>query len=375
VPGTFAHDDELAGIGQALAAVGRGVFEVAEAGTGGHASGDPRGAAEREVAWMARLSASIQRPVSYLVMQSEEDPGLWRRLLALADEAAAQGAELVPQVACRPFGMFAGHQSRVNPFAARPSYQALASLPVAERVVRLRDPAVRARILAERPAGEAKPGTLSALLGPAMYARLFPLGDPPDYEPPAEASVAAVAAREGRPPEDVLYDLMLRHDGRELLFYPILNYAEYTAEPIREMILHPRSVLGLGDGGAHCGIVCDASMTTFMLTHWVRDRRRGPRIPLETAIRRLTRDPAALYGLDDRGVLEPGRKADVNLIDLGRLRLGLPEMAYDLPAGARRLVQRADGYAATLVSGCVVMREGEPTGAMPGRLVRGGRRT
>jgi len=371
VPGTFAGEDELIGIGQALAAVGRGVFEVAEAGTGGRTAGDPPGAAEAEVAWMARLSASMKRPVSFLVMQSEEDPDGWRRLLALVDEAAGQGAELVPQVAARPFGMLAGHQSRVNPFADRPTYRTLASLPLAERVIQLRDPEVRRRILAERPVSDAVPGTLSALLGPAMYPRLFPLGEPPDYEPTVETSVAAVAEREGRDPEAVLYDLMLRHDGRELLFYPVLNYAACTAEPIREMILHPRSVLGLGDGGAHCGIICDASMTTFMLTHWVRDRRRGPRIPLETAIRALTREPAALYGLHDRGALRPGLKADVNLIDLDRLQLRLPEMAFDLPTGARRLLQRAEGYVATLVSGQVVMRDGAPTGALPGRLVRG----
>jgi N-acyl-D-aspartate/D-glutamate deacylase len=371
VPGTFAREDELLGIGKALASVGRGVFEVAEAGTGGRAAGDPIGAAEAEVAWMARLSSAIRRPVSFLVMQSEEDPEAWRRLLALAAEAAERGADLVPQVAARPFGMLAGHQSRVNPFADRPTYRTLAQLPLAERVARLSDPEVRRRILAERPVGDAEPGTLAALLGPAMYERLFPLGDPPDYEPTAETSVAAIAAREGRSAEAVLYDLMLRHEGRELLFYPVLNYAGCTAEPIREMILHPRSVLGLGDGGAHCGIVCDASMTTFMLTHWARDRRRGPRIPLETAVRALTHDPAELYGLHDRGVLLPGLKADMNLIDFDRLRLRLPEMAFDLPAGARRLVQRAEGYVATLVSGQVVMREGAPSGALPGRLVRG----
>src|SRR6185503_9225254 len=262
------------------------------------------------------------------------------------DEAAGQGANLVPQVAARPFGMLAGHQSRANPFADRPSYRELAMLPLPERVIRLRDPEVRRRILAERAVAGAKPGTLAALFGPAMFARLFPLGEPPDYEPAADASVAAIAAREQREPEAVLYDLMLAHDGRELLFFPILNYATCTAEPLREMILHPRSVLGLGDGGAHCGIVCDASMTTFMLTHWARDRHRGPRIPLETAVRALTHDPAALYGLADRGVLRAGLKADLNLIDLERLQLRLPEMAFDLPTGARRLVQRADGYVA-----------------------------
>jgi N-acyl-D-aspartate/D-glutamate deacylase len=310
--------------------------------------------------------------VSFLVMQTADEPDAWRGLLALTDEAAGQGANLVPQVASRPFGMLAGHQSRVNPFADRPTYRTLASLALPERVVRLRDPEVRDRILAERPVADAKSGTISALLGPAMYTRLFPLGEPPDYEPTADASVAAIASREGRSAEAVLYDLMLRHDGRELLFFPVLNYAGYTAEPIREMLLHPRSVLGLGDGGAHCGIVCDASMTTFMLTHWVRDRRRGPRIPLEVAVRALTRDPAALYGLHDRGIVGPGMKADLNLIDLDRLQLRLPEMAFDLPARARRLLQRADGYVATLVAGRVVMRDGMPTGSRPGRVIRGG---
>jgi N-acyl-D-amino-acid deacylase len=368
VPGTFAHEDELMGIGKALAAAG-GVFEVAQAGVGGRAAGDPIGAAEAEVGWMARLSAAIARPVSFLLMQTDDEPEAWRRLLALADEAAGQGANLVPQVAARPFGMLAGHQSRANPFADRPTYRTLAPLPLAERITRLRDPEVRRRILAERPNVDAERGTLAALFGPRMFARLFPLGEPPDYEPPADASVAAIAARERRDPDAVLYDLMLGHDGRELLFFPILNYADCTAEPLREMILHPRSVLGLGDGGAHCGIVCDASMTTFVLTHWARDRHRGPRIPLETAVRALTHDPAALYGLHDRGVLRPGLKADLNLIAFDRLQLRLPEAAFDLPTGARRLVQRAEGYVATLVSGQVVTREGVPTGRLPGRVI------
>lgn len=371
VPGTFAREDELFGIGAALAATGRGVFEVAEAGTGGRAAGDPAGSAEREMEWMAALAKSIRRPVTFLLMQNDGEPQLWRHLLALADAASRDGASLVPQVATRPFGMLAGHPSRVNPFAARKTYREIAALPFAERIARLRDPDVRRRVLEER-ATKGEPGTLGALLGPAMYKRLFPLGDPLDYEPPLDASVAAVAAREGRDTEDLLYDWMLRDDGHALLFFPLLNYSEFTAEPIREMMLHPSTVLGLGDGGAHCGIICDASMTTFVLTHWVRDRARGPRIPLELAVRLLSRDTAALYGLRDRGVLAPGWKADLNVIDLDRIRLRPPRMEHDLPGGAPRLLQRADGFDATIVSGHVVMRDGEATGAMPGALVRGG---
>ena len=200
MPGTFAGEAELWGIGRALADAGRGVFEVAQAGVGGRTAGDPMGAAETEVGWMARLSAAIGRPVSFLLMQSDDEPEAWRRLLALADDATGQGANLVPQVAARPFGMLAGHQSRANPFAARPTHRELARLPLSERIGHLREPEVRARILAERSAVDAAPGTLSALLGPAMYPRLFPLGDPPDYEPPPDASVAAIAARERREP-------------------------------------------------------------------------------------------------------------------------------------------------------------------------------
>ncbi|MBY0274420.1 amidohydrolase family protein, partial [Candidatus Binatia bacterium] len=207
-------------------------------------------------------------------------------------------------------------------------------------------------------------------LGPRTYARILPLGDPPDYEPPRDASIAARAAREGRDADELLYDRMLDDDGRALLLLPLLNYSALDAEPIREMMLHPRTVLGLGDGGAHCGIICDASMTTYVLAHWVRDRTRGARIPLELAVEQLTRGPALLYGFTDRGVLRPGAKGDVNVVDLDRVALCAPEMAYDLPAGAPRLLQRARGYVATVVAGEVTLRDGEPTGALPGRLVR-----
>jgi len=370
VPGTFAGEDELFAIGRALGRAGRGIFEVAQAGTGGRTAGDAPNAAEGELDWMRRLAAETRRPVSFLLFENDPSATPWRRLLELSDAAVAAGAPLVPQIANRPFGMLVGHATRANPFAERPTYAAIASTPLPERAARLRDPAVRARILAERPPGRPTPGTLAALFGPSMMGRLFPLGDPPDYEPPPERSVAAIAAREGRDPDAVLYDLMLGDDARELLLFALLNYDGGSLDPVYEMLRHPGTVLGLGDGGAHCGIVCDATMTTFMLTHWVRDRSRGPRLPLELAVRRLTADNARLFGFADRGVVRPGLRADLNVIDFDRLRLRRPEMAFDLPAGGRRLLQRADGYVATLVAGQVVMRDGVATAARPGRVVR-----
>lgn len=180
-----------------------------------------------------------------------------------------------------------------------------------------------------------------------------------------------MAEREGVAPDERLYDMMLAHDGRELLLFPLLNYSEFTCDPIYEMIHHPRAVLGLGDGGAHCGIICDASIPTFMLAHWVRDRTRGSKIPVEFAVKRMTRDTAELYGLNDRGTIAPGMKGDLNVIDLDAVQLKLPEMVYDLPQGARRLIQQAEGYRATIVAGEVILRDGQPTDARPGRLVRG----
>jgi N-acyl-D-aspartate/D-glutamate deacylase len=199
------------------------------------------------------------------------------------------------------------------------------------------------------------------------------MGEPPDYEPTADRSVAAIAEREGRPAEDVLYDLMLEHDGRNLLMFALLGYSHGSLDDMREMLLHPNAALGLSDGGAHCGVICDASIPTFMLTHWARARERGERLPLEWAVAKMTRDTARLYGLGDRGVLAPGYRADLNLIDFDTLQLRLPELVFDLPGDARRLVQRADGYVSTFVAGEETFAGGEETGARPGRLVRGAR--
>ncbi len=357
VPGTFAAADELLGIGRALGETGRGVLELAS---------DLMPEAP-ELEWMERVSLATGRPVTFACLQNDADPGQWRRLLDAADRAGERGARLVPQVAARPTSLLLGLQGTLHPFVAHATYREIAHLPLAERVRRLRQADTRQRMLAEQVAYDSP---VLAFLATAFH-KLFPLGDPPDYEPAAEASIAAVAARRGVSPQEVAYDMLLEREGRELLYLPFLNYSHFDFEPIRDMLLHPRTVIGLSDGGAHCGVICDASTPTFLLTHWARDRRRGDRLPLAHLVRRQTRDTAALYGLDDRGVLAPGMKADVNLIDLDALALDAPEMRFDLPAQGRRLVQRARGYRATIVSGAVVAEDGEATGAMPGGLVRG----
>ena len=364
VPGTFAAEDELFGIGRALAELDAGVFELAPAGV----MGEDLAAPEREVEWMRRLSLAMGRPVSFAMLQHNLAPEQWRDLLRLSAEANQAGADLRPQVAGRPLNMLIGFQT-FHPFRDRPTYLKVADLPLAQRIVELRRPEVKEAILGERP--DQLDGILQFVV--TSLDRIFPMGEPPNYEPSPETSVAAIARREGRPDEDVLYDLMLAHDGRELLMMALLGYSHGNLDAIRDMLVHPASALGLSDGGAHCGVICDASTPTFMLTHWARDRDRGEQLPLETAVQKMTRDTAHLYGLGDRGILAPGLKGDANVIDFERLDLALPELVFDLPGGARRLVQRAEGYKATIVSGEVTFVDGEDTGARPGKLVRGAR--
>ncbi len=361
VPGTFAAEDEIFGIGQALKSLGAGVFELAPAG----AMGEDLAAPEREVALMRRLSAAIGRPISFALLQVDAAPDQWRDILRLSAEANAEGADLRPQVAGRALNVLLGFQT-FHPFSKRPTYLALADLPLGERIQHLRKDEVRRAIL-----GEAIPDDpLMAMIGGQSTSHMFPLGEPPDYEPTPDKSVAAIARREGRPEEEVLYDLLLRHDGRELVLFTLGGYSHGSLDDMKEMLLHPNSALGLSDGGAHCGVICDASAPTYMLSHWVRDRADG--LPLEFVVKKMTRDTAHLYGLEDRGVLAPGFKADLNLVDLENLNLRLPEMVHDLPAGARRLIQRADGWKATICSGEVTFEDGVHTDARPGRLIRGG---
>jgi N-acyl-D-aspartate/D-glutamate deacylase len=261
-----------------------------------------------------------------------------------------------------------GFDLSVNPFSLCPSYQPLAKLPFAQRIAALRDSEVRARLLIEEPGDAIIP---LARMG-RRFGFIYPLGDPPDYEPGPETSLLAQAAARGVHPAELAYDLLLENDGRGLLLAALANYGSGSLDPIHALITDPNSVLGLGDGGAHYGMICDSSYPTFVLQHWTRERQ-GQRLSIEQAVKALSSDPAEAVALRDRGVLAVGRKADVNVIDYDALRLSTPEVLYDLPAGGRRITQGARGYEALIVSGEVVSRAGEPTGALPGRLVRGPR--
>ena len=369
VPGTFAAEDEVFGLGRAMAAGGQAVFELAPQG----AAGEDIVAPKKELEWMRRLGAEIERPLSFALIQVDADPNLWREQLDISAAAHAAGSQLYPQIAARPFGMllgFPGHHG----FTHRPTYRKLkAECSHEELAHRLAEPAVKAAILSEDDL-PIDPSLLfdgMFMLVKHSLDRIYHLGDPPDYEPTPDCTVAAIARERGEDPMTTLYDLMLEADAGSMLMLPFFNYADGNHDAIREMLTHPAGVLGLSDGGAHCNLICDASFPTFLLTHWARDRHRGEKLPLEYLVRKQSRDTAHLFGLTDRGTIELGKKADINVIDMNALRLLPARMAYDLPAGGQRLVQGASGYAATIVSGAVTRRDGVDTGARPGRLVRG----
>jgi N-acyl-D-amino-acid deacylase len=368
VPGTYAARAEVASLLRAMRDVGHGVFQLVPSGIGG-IDGDPTGNMDAELEWMLDLGVETGVPITFLVMESGRDPDGWRPWLAAVHEANERGANLRPQVASRCFGVLMGLQSRMNPFQYSRAYQTVAHLPLAARVDRLRDPELRATIIAEAQTAT-DPVTSLDQLHPSTFKRLFPLGDQLEYEPSSDQSVAAIAQRLGQDPWAVMYDIFLGADGKEFLLFPMLNYGRGGYDGLYDMMTDPITVQGLGDGGAHSAIVCDASMTTYLLTHWTRDRSRGPRLPIEVAITRLTSAPADLYGLGDRGRLQPGLRADINVIDMERLKLCYPERVTDLPADAPRLIQRSEGYVETIVAGETVVAEGDLTDARPGRLVR-----
>ncbi|MGZ6018086.1 MAG: N-acyl-D-amino-acid deacylase family protein [Phenylobacterium sp.] len=359
VPGTFAGADEMVGIGKALGEAGHGVFEIAS----------DMMIPEDEFAWMKQFAAASGLPVTFGMLQSPMQPEKWRDLLKLTEEARAEGAQITAQIACRPTGMVLGWQSTVHPFVMKSAYREIARLPFAERLVHLKNPAVREAIIGEV---TPPPPGIGAILTHG-FGTMFRLerGGRLDYEPRAEDSIAAEAERAGVDPQAIIYDMLMENDGRGYIYLPLLNYAKFNFDHIAEMMQHDATILSLSDGGAHCGVICDASFPTYMLSYWVRDRERGQRLPLEKVVAMQTRDTARLYGMNDRGMLAPGLKADINVIDFERLNILAPEMIFDLPAEGRRLVQRAEGYRATVVAGVVTFENGEATGEMPGRLVRG----
>jgi N-acyl-D-aspartate/D-glutamate deacylase len=353
-PSLSAREAELLGIAQGIKRAGRGVIEV----------NSDFGPGEFEALEAAAMLAG--RPLSCLLVQVDAQPDLWRETLGNIHRMRSLGHDANAQVGSRPIGVIMGLETTVHPFAAHPVWRELRDLTPAARYQRLAsDPELRQRLLAPRAADA------PAFMGEAFH-KMFPISERPDYEPDLANSVAAIAERTGRTPQQVSLEAMLAQDGKGLLMLPFENYAAGSLDVVHEMIVDDATVLGVADGGAHVGVICDASSPTSLLTLWGRDRTRGPKLGLEFLIAKQTRGTALAYGLADRGLLAPGHKADINVIDFAALQLKCPEVVYDLPAGGRRLIQRAAGYRHTFVSGVETIRNDELTGERPGRLVRGG---
>jgi N-acyl-D-amino-acid deacylase len=360
VPGRYAEHEELIAIGRAMGRANRGTF--------GFLSDFDDEKAEWN--WIREVARHSGRPVWFLLTDRAYDPKRYQRLMEGVRACRADNLPLYAQVAGRPVGLTLGLNTSLNPFGLREGYADLAHLPPAEMLARLRTPEVRRLILSQ----EASPRLLEVL--PPLsrqiatrWDRMYPLGDKPDYEPAPERSIEALAVAAGVTPQEYCYDYLVGGENR-MVYFPVTNYVHGDLEVVREMIEDPHTILGLSDGGAHCGVICDASLNTSMLQHWVRDRTRGPRLGLEFVVKRMTSSTADFYGFTDRGRLQPGKKADVNVIDFDGLNLHSPKMIFDLPAGGRRLVQQVDGYDMTICSGVPIFEKGEETGARPGKLVR-----
>ncbi len=355
IPGTWAGDDELGTIADALVKAGRGLFQFV--------SDDRVDEGQRE--WLHNLSARGVN-VTYSLAQVPYAPDEYRTSLDQAAAQSAAGAIIAPQVPSRPTGMLFGLQSSFHPFMAHPSYRPLWGLPLEALVAKMRDPEIRSALLDEAPRSRQK----SAIGLATAWHQMYRLGNPPDYEPPAETSALETSKREGRTPQEVVLDWMLEDDGKAFIFSPLGSYVDHNHDAIHEMMSHPASISGLSDGGAHCGLICDASFPTYGLTHWTRDRSRGDRLPVELVVHKQTQATARTYGMLDRGVLAPGMLADVNVIDHDAMHLHAPYMTNDLPAGGKRLLQKVDGYKYTIKAGEVTVVDGEFTDARPGRTLR-----
>lgn len=358
IPGTNATPEELVGIAKAFRKPGHGVFQMIS----DHMGRDP------DFPWMKEIARTTGGPLIFSFAQRRNQPEYYKDVLqSLVDAQTREGLDIRASVAPRPAGILEGLMATLNPFLFHPSYRAIRRKPLEERAAIMRDASFKARLLEETP--HVDYGGLKDFL--CTFSNMFALGDPPDYEPPQSENIAARAERAGQTPESFVYDVMLQNGGQQLLYFPLSNYGGYSFDVMRDMLVHPRTHMSLSDGGAHVGTVSDANFPTYMLTYWVRDRERGERIRLEEAVRKQTRENAELYGLRDRGLIAAGKKADLNVIDFDKLHLHAPYMTDDLPMGGKRLLQRADGYRATVVSGAVIAEAGEMTAARPGKVVRG----
>jgi N-acyl-D-aspartate/D-glutamate deacylase len=358
-PSVPTEDEEILALAAGLRDAGAGVFQLLP---------NHDVPVKKRFALIEELARTSGRPVSFTFMQSPDEGDAWRETLKGLDRANAEGLEIRGQVIGRPTASMLGLELSFHPFALHPSFRPLANLPLAEKVAAMRDPELRRKLLAEEPA-DPNPFFLFLISETEM---LFRLGDPPNYHPDPETSMGAIARASGRGVMEVIYDVLLEREGREILYRPLGNTAGYRFQSSgRNLVPNDHTVVALGDGGAHYSSICDAAYTTYFLTYWSRDAEADRKVDLPVAIRKLALDPAKAVGLCDRGLIKEGYKADLNVIDLDRLHLHAPVPIYDLPAGGRRLSQRADGYVATIVSGKVTYKGGEPTGALPGRLVRG----
>jgi N-acyl-D-aspartate/D-glutamate deacylase len=355
VPTLTAAEEELTQIGEALGALGRGVMQLISDFTD----------IDEELGRLRRIAEKSRRPLSISILPREQSDA-WRQLLHWIERCNADGLEVRGQVCGRPTGLLLGFEMSRNPFYTTPTFKRLKSLSQEDRVKALRQSDVRARLLSENPEPDDAPGAAFV----RRWASMFSLGARPNYEPDPDTNIAAVAAKLGMTPEELAYDLMLDQDGQGALMVPVSYLINGTLDVAGELLRHPNTIYGLGDGGAHLGFLCDASLPTYMVQYWARDRKRG-RISLSEVISNLTLKTAHALGLDDRGLVRPGYRADLNVIDFDRLELGAPRVRRDLPAGGARITQAAVGYTASIVNGKITYRDGIATGNLPGRLVRG----
>jgi N-acyl-D-aspartate/D-glutamate deacylase len=362
-----AREPELQALASVLSAKGRGVFQLVSDGY--RTSNDEFAASEFSL--LTEIARTSERPVSFSVQQDFEAPERWRDLMALASKLQGEGLDVKAQVAPRPIGVLLGLEASSNVFTPVRAYARVAQLPLVERIVALQNPDLRAQILASHESLTSGP---DAFLGHAFYGRfdeMYVLDEPVDYDLDASQSLGATARRLGISPREYAYDVQLQREGRQLIYAPLFNFVHGNLDAVHEMITSPVAMFGLSDGGAHCGAICDASMTTSFMTLWSRDRTDESRIPLESVVHQLTRRPALHFGWKDRGLIETGLLADLNVIDFAGLACASPRIVTDLPAGGRRLLQSASGYRYTIKRGAVTFEDGVATGELPGKLLRG----